>query len=268
MGISFTKVTWVDNSVPPAIDAANLQRFDDALDTIKTSGVFTNDAQTLTNKTLTSPVLSGTPTTPTAAAATNTTQVASTAFTHAAIAADVAPLTDFKDYNAATTYALNDPVFYEGVPYRSLSDGNTNHQPDISGTWWEVTGGGNVSPVVFASYTGSGTSYSTNNPINFATKVLDTHNAVTTGSDWKFTAPINGVYTLTGALYVSATTDISIYKNGNVISGVDIGYIIYTGQRIAISYTIYLVKDDYVFLTGIGATVVFGSHIQITRIGG
>jgi hypothetical protein len=42
------------------------------------------DTQTLTNKTLASPVLTGTPTAPTAAAGTNTTQVATTAFVQAA----------------------------------------------------------------------------------------------------------------------------------------------------------------------------------------
>ena len=42
--------------------------------------VLAEAVQTLTNKTLTSPVLTGTPTTPTAAADTNTTQVASTSF--------------------------------------------------------------------------------------------------------------------------------------------------------------------------------------------
>lgn len=45
-----------------------------------------NGTQTLTNKTLTSPALTGTPTAPTAAGGTNTTQVATTAFVAAAVA--------------------------------------------------------------------------------------------------------------------------------------------------------------------------------------
>lgn len=37
---------------------------------------------------------------------------------------------------------------------------------------------------------------STSVRINFATKVADTHNAVTTGSNWKFTVPVTGLYQL------------------------------------------------------------------------
>lgn len=56
--------------------------------------------------------------------------------------------------------------------------------------------------------------------INFATKIQDTHGAVTTGASWKFTAPIAGTYS------VQATTtptipngngySIGIYVNGNL----------------------------------------------------
>jgi hypothetical protein len=37
---------------------------------------------------------------------------------------------------------------------------------------------------------------SANNIINYGTKVYDSHNAVTTGASWKFTAPISGKYSL------------------------------------------------------------------------
>lgn len=57
----------------PSIDVPNL--------------VTLTGTQTLTNKSLTSPIMTGTPTTPTAAGGTNTTQVASTAFVTAAISA-------------------------------------------------------------------------------------------------------------------------------------------------------------------------------------
>ena len=46
-----------------------------------------NGTQTLTNKTLTSPTLTGTPTAPTAAGGTNTTQIATTAFVASAVSA-------------------------------------------------------------------------------------------------------------------------------------------------------------------------------------
>jgi hypothetical protein len=91
---------------------------------------------------LASPALTGTPTAPTAAVNTSTTQIATTAFVNAEVANDTAYLADFRSYVSSRTYAYNDPVFYLGVPYRSLSSGNTGNTPDTSPTYWEVTGGG------------------------------------------------------------------------------------------------------------------------------
>lgn len=45
-------------------------------------------------------------------------------------------------YASDFTYALHGQVFYDGIPYRSLSAGNIGNQPDISPAFWEVTGGG------------------------------------------------------------------------------------------------------------------------------
>jgi hypothetical protein len=39
-------------------------------------------------------------------------------------------------WNAGTTYALNAEVQFSGLNYVSLQNGNLNHQPDISPTWW------------------------------------------------------------------------------------------------------------------------------------
>lgn len=55
--------------------------------------------------------------------------------------------------------------------------------------------------------------------IDFNNKIFDTHNAVTTGAGWKFTAPIAGYYNVSSSLYWAspsnlANTEISIYKNG------------------------------------------------------
>ena len=51
------------------------------------------------------------------------------------------PLEAFKLYDPDYPYALNEPCFYDGVPYKSLSADNTGHQPDNSPLYWEVTGG-------------------------------------------------------------------------------------------------------------------------------
>jgi hypothetical protein len=82
-------------------------------------------------------------------------------------------------------------------------------------TGWDVTG--HVVPAVGAAYycnantTASGTTY-----INFNTKEFDTHNAVTTGGSWIFTAPANGFYNLSGYLNVTAASanQVLLFKNG------------------------------------------------------
>lgn len=44
----------------------------------------------------------------------------------------------FVSWDAGTTYALGDAIAYSGNGYRSLSDDNTNNQPDVSLGFWEV----------------------------------------------------------------------------------------------------------------------------------
>lgn len=39
-------------------------------------------------------------------------------------------------YSNATTYAKLEAVSYGGIAYVSMQDGNLNHQPDTSPTWW------------------------------------------------------------------------------------------------------------------------------------
>lgn len=53
-------------------------------------------------------------------------------------------------------------------------------------------------------------------PFNFQTKVIDTHNKVTTGAAWKFTVPEHGIYGVSYSLgYGSGTLGtVSLYKNG------------------------------------------------------
>lgn len=62
----------------------------------------------------------------------------------------------------------------------------------------------------------SGKTTSSTQPIDASTKVIDTHNAVTTGSSWKFTAPVRGIYQVTvGVYYGAGASDTYIYKNGS-----------------------------------------------------
>ncbi len=42
-------------------------------------------------------------------------------------------------WDPTVTYALDDGVTYSGVTYESLQNGNLNHEPDTSPTWWAAT---------------------------------------------------------------------------------------------------------------------------------
>jgi hypothetical protein len=85
--------------------------------------------------------------------------------------------------------------------------------------------------VVAARYrTSSGQSIpqGTNTIVNFNTKDYDTHNAVTTGSNWKFTAPVAGIYNVTSCIMYNTFSItntgqfiIDVYKNNAVAAGLD-----------------------------------------------
>ena len=78
---------------------------------------------------------------------------------------------------------------------------------------------------IYASYTTDAAQSIDNNAyeaINFEDKVIDTHNAVTTGAAWKFTAPATTMYFVwcfilfnsTTAWALTETGAIDVYKNG------------------------------------------------------
>jgi alpha-tubulin suppressor-like RCC1 family protein len=50
-------------------------------------------------------------------------------------------LAAFKEYDDAYLYALHEPCFYEGLPYRSLEADNINNTPDVSPTKWAPLAG-------------------------------------------------------------------------------------------------------------------------------
>jgi len=58
------------------------------------------------------------------------------------------PENDFPVWSGATTYGIDvsgsNSVIYKHVKYASLQASNTNHQPDISPTWWSVIGSTNA----------------------------------------------------------------------------------------------------------------------------
>lgn len=61
---------------------------------------------------------------------------------------------------------------------------------------------------------------------DFDSKLIDTHGAVTTGTAWKFTAPVPGYYRVSASTMWANTTNLTdsilaIYKNGSRVSFVD-----------------------------------------------
>jgi hypothetical protein len=72
--------------------------------------------------------------------------------------------------------------------------------------------------VVAATYAASTTrAPGSNTQFNFDTLIVDTHLAVTTGSSWKFTAPVSGIYQVSIAILPNSSTtgDYYIFKNGS-----------------------------------------------------
>ena len=133
-----------------------------------------------------------------------------------------------------------------------------------------------VTDTVACSYWASAnTSTSTSTPVNFDSKVFDTTGSVTTGSGWKFTAPISGKYLITGYVNLSGTGGINgqLYKNGSTYS---VLCWLPTGAAESFSYTINLLAGDYIDIRTTGAATITGnatqsnaasSNIQISRIG-
>lgn len=52
-------------------------------------------------------------------------------------------------------------------------------------------------------------------PVQWNTRDFDTHNAVTTGSAWKFTAPVSGIYRISASFAnATGTVAVQVFKNG------------------------------------------------------
>lgn len=131
--------------------------------------------------------------------------------------------------------------------------------------------------VVAARYRPSAAnSTAANNPFNFDTVDYDTHGAVTTGSGWKFTAPVQGKYKVSSRVFLgSANYNFNLYKNGTALTGV--GYHV-TNQNGTALTTVELNAGDYIDIRTPDGTVNFSgtggltltqtSHIEIERVSG
>ena len=121
--------------------------------------------------------------------------------------------------------------------------------------------------------------------VNFEDKTYDTHNAVTTGAGWKFTAPAPGKYEVSVTINYSAQTyavgnnaDVAIYKNGSVYSfGPTWDAQAAVSVQASNSYTdgIELNAGEYIDVrvangrtAGATALAIGGVQVSIKRLGG
>lgn len=103
---------------------------------------------------------------------------------------------------------------------RGTSGSDTAYGSGSINTWISISRVANPASItstetIAARYflTGS-VSFSPTQPIDYSMKDFDTHNAVTTGSSWKFTAPAPGIYELETSIASSvALSNIFVYKN-------------------------------------------------------
>lgn len=96
---------------------------------------------------------------------------------------------------------------------------------------------------------------SVNSPVDYDTKIEDTHNAVTTGASWKFTAPEFGFYTIRVVAAKSASGGtIDLYKNGVI----DRGIMSFTGTDVrGSSVTVKLNAQDYISVNADSSSMTF-----------
>lgn len=138
-----------------------------------------------------------------------------------------------------------------------------------------------ASELVAASFYSSANQAVTANAtkINFDTKSFDTHNAVTTGTEWKFTAPIAGTYQI-AATFGTSSANANWYFLKYTAAGVSLplqsGYFGYTTPGVVGSGSklVKLAAGEYIQVLGDGGVTLnaatsptLTTHISITRIG-
>ena len=110
-------------------------------------------------------------------------------------------------------------------------------------------------------------------PINFNTKIFDTHGAVTTGASWRFTAPVAGKYDFVTIQYAGASSfELMLYKNGSVLMG---GTGAISGIVGTAVNTLDLLANDYIeFRSNASVTIQGGlltgsttGKVHIKRVG-
>lgn len=185
-------------------------------------------------------------------------------------AAVLVSATGILDCVAGDTISLRSYTDATGAAYSSSTSENYFNIERISGPAAIA-----ASETVAASYYASANNApGANTQFNFDAKVFDTHNAVTTGVSWKFTAPASGIYDVAATWLQGSSTNFTLYlyKNGSiykVIGDTSLG----SGINYSGSLLVQLLAGDYIDLRPTAAGTITGgvapmlSFIDIHRIG-
>lgn len=125
---------------------------------------------------------------------------------------------------------------------------------------------------IAAKYTAVNTTTFTTSGVvaDFATKVFDTHGAVTTGSGWRFTAPAYGIYHISVGFYPSSTVGLllNLQKNGSAVERLAEIAASATAKEVSASTEIELNAGDYIDLKGFSgsSTLTFANDAALNRI--
>lgn len=123
------------------------------------------------------------------------------------------------------------------------ASGNTIHIERISGPSQIA-----ASETIAAKYYISADRVPGTSQVNYDTKDIDTHSAVTTGAAWKYTAPGAGIYkiSLTSHPSVAGGGNLTIYKNGVVYAPLTSIAGAYANTTMSGNTLINLVAGDYI----------------------
>jgi hypothetical protein len=204
-------------------------------------------------------------------------------------------LSDYRTV-AGTPVAATAPTNHAGLSGLELAGagvtwGHINDQPQtIAGAKTFSSdlsiGGAILNSPVYAHYTESaGLTISNTTVLRWDTKVEDTHNAVTTGSGWKFTAPIAGLYLVSCLYSINSGTFTAgnIYgfrgvfldgsaTNVKALSLENVDANVTKGMRFMASFTLRLTASQYFQIQALASTSVTQSNeavfnwINIVRI--
>lgn len=126
--------------------------------------------------------------------------------------------------------------------------------------------------IISASYyLSTSPSVTSGTPIDFDTKIFDTHGAVTTGASWKFTAPVTGKYQISSTANTVTNDVFSIYLNGSSYAA--FGETGGTVQIVSGSKIIPMLAGDFIDVrpnvtaTLSGGSAPFSTYIDILKIG-